>query len=104
MFLGPYNNDWTGFSQEAFDYIVFDGFKGQLTIQQLELLCEQEGSINTKGGTIRWDRPLVIIVVSNFDFTGCFDKVSEKDPFAVSPLSVRFNRAYMNKQFELEFE
>lgn len=55
MFLAPYNGDWTGFNPKTYDVIVFDGFNGQLTIQSLELLCESEGSVNTKGGTIRWE-------------------------------------------------
>jgi len=28
LFMGPYNNDWTGFNPLSFDGIVFDGFKG----------------------------------------------------------------------------
>lgn len=32
VFMGPYNGDWTGFSPETHQAIVFDGFKGQLTI------------------------------------------------------------------------
>lgn len=32
VFMGPYNNDWNGFNPDSYDAIVFDGFKGQLTI------------------------------------------------------------------------
>lgn len=27
-YMGPYNNDWTGFNPEYHDVIVFDEYKG----------------------------------------------------------------------------
>lgn len=32
VFWGPCNNDWIGYDDSAYDIVVFDGFKGELTI------------------------------------------------------------------------
>lgn len=100
--MGPYNGDWTGFSPETHQAIVFDGFKGQLTIQQLELLCENEGHLNTKGGSLRWEnKKFLVIVVSNYSIAECYHNAQSKDASLLDPLYVRFRSCSMTSDFEL---
>jgi len=32
VFFGPYNNDWFGFNSKLHEIVVFDAYRGQLTI------------------------------------------------------------------------
>lgn len=89
IFLGPFNNDWVGFNN-LFDIIVFDGFKGQLTIQELELLCDPEAKLNVKGGSFHKTKRTMVVVFSNYSIRTCFEKALEKDSAAVDPLFARF--------------
>lgn len=71
----PTNNDWVGYSGQKFLYI--DEFKGQLTIQQLNALCDGNYKVNVKGGSawIGWE--VQVIVCSNFSIKDCYSKVEE---------------------------
>lgn len=78
--MGPYNNDWTGFNPDYHDVIVFDEYKGQLTIQELNRLCDKYTRLNTKGGSIAKNREIQICVFSNFDPADCYHKVHLERP------------------------
>lgn len=64
-FTIPYNNDWIGYNNEK--YLIADEFKGQLTIQDLNRICDGGAKMNTKGGTVqlRWD--VEVIICSNME-------------------------------------
>ena len=44
----PTNNDWIGYSGQRY----FDEFKGQLSVQQLNAICDGNYKVNTKGGSV----------------------------------------------------
>lgn len=69
----PLNNDFSGVDAET-DLLYFDEFKGQVTIQVLNLLCDGYTKVNTKGGSTFVYYPKVIIC-SNWSPTDLFRNV-----------------------------
>lgn len=51
VYQGPYNNDWFGFDQTVHEVVWFDEYRGQLTIQQLNALCDINTKLNVKGSS-----------------------------------------------------
>lgn len=68
----PTNNDWFGYNGEK--YLYMDEFKGQLTIQQLNNICDGNYKVNVKGGTtwIGWE--CQVVICSNFSIRACYHK------------------------------
>ena len=83
LFQIPTNNDWSGYNGEQVLYL--DAFKGQLTIQMLERICDGGAKMNTKGGTIALNNNLIVWIGSNYRITECF-----KEDTDTSPLKARF--------------
>lgn len=83
VFKIPYNNDWTHYAGQR--YLCIDGFKGQLTIQTLELICDGNTQFNTKGGSRIIAPPKELRVYSNYCIKDCYQNTLD-----VSPLLVRF--------------
>lgn len=71
----PLNNDFKGINLET-KVIWSDEFKGQLTIQSLNRLCDGNTKLNTKGGTTKVAYPLIIIC-SNYTIRTCYSNSSE---------------------------
>lgn len=71
----PTNNDWIGYNGEKYLYI--DEFKGQLSVQMLNALCDGNYKVNVKGGStwIGWD--IQVIICSNYSIRDCYSKVEE---------------------------
>ena len=69
----PYNNDWSGYQGERILYC--DEFKGQLTVQDLNRICDGDAKLNTKGGTIQLHPLPQVCIVSNFSISQCFSHV-----------------------------
>lgn len=68
----------------------------------MELLCENEGHLNTKGGSLRWeDKKFLVIVVSNYSIADCYHNASNKDPSLLDPLYVRFRSCRMTEDYQL---
>lgn len=59
--LIPTNNDWFQCTQET-EVLYFDEYKGHLSIQQLNSLCDGCTTLNTKGSSTSILQPLVILV------------------------------------------
>lgn len=91
----PTNNDWVGYSGQKFLYI--DEFKGQLTIQQLNALCDGNYKVNVKGGSawIGWE--VQVIICSNFSIKDCYSKVEE------NLLETLYNR-FVEKELLIKFK
>ena len=86
--------DWTGYNGQR--YLYYDEYKGQLTIQELNKLCDGDCSINikySKGRICKW--PMVIIC-SNFSIRACYDKV---DASLIETLKNRFNEIEFTFKF-----
>lgn len=74
FFQIPTNNDWVGYNDQY--YLYFDEFKGQLSCQQLNRICDGGAKMNVKGGTVqlRWD--CQVIILSNFSIEECYPNCS----------------------------
>lgn len=73
FFQIPENNDWVGYSNQY--YLYFDEFKGQLTVQQLNKICDGGAKVNVKGGTVQLRYDCQVIILSNFSIAECYNKV-----------------------------
>lgn len=67
VFPVTYDTDfWDGISDDT-QLIVFDEFKAQRKITQMNLICDGHNCrLNIKGGFYSLDRPLPVLVLSNF--------------------------------------
>jgi hypothetical protein len=88
FFQIPTNNDWVGYSNQY--YLYFDEFKGQLTCQQLNRLCDGGAKMNVKGGTVQIRYDCQVIILSNYSIADCFPKV---DQVVIDSLKNRFIEA-----------
>lgn len=82
----PYNDDWNGYNKE--EYLWIDEFKGQLTIQALNRICDGGAKMNTKGGSVSLHPYPTVIVCSNYSIEECFHK---QDATILKSLHNRFN-------------
>lgn len=82
----PTNNDWIGYAGEKFLYI--DEFKGQISVQMLNAICDGNFKVNVKGGStwIGWD--IQVIICSNYSIRDCYSKVEDN---ILETLYNRFN-------------
>lgn len=82
----PTNNDWIGYAGEKYLYI--DEFKGQISVQMLNAICDGNFKVNVKGGStwIGWD--VQVIICSNYSIRDCFSKVEDN---IIETLYNRFN-------------
>lgn len=72
----PPNNDFQDVDEDT-DVLYYDEYRGQLTIQALNRLCDGGTQLNKKGGSCRISYP-VIIIVSNYTIRDCYPKVEDK--------------------------
>lgn len=91
----PTNNDWIGYAGEKYLYI--DEFKGQISIQMLNAICDGNFKVNVKGGStwIGWD--IQVIICSNYSIRDCYSKVEE------SILETLYNR-FNEKELLIKFK
>lgn len=85
-FQMPYNNDWNGYQGERVLYA--DEFKGQITAQDLNRICDGDAKVNTKGGSAQLHSCPQLIICSNFSIKDCFFKLPEN---IIKSLQNRFN-------------
>ena len=74
FFQIPTNNDWVGYNDQY--YLYLDEFKGQLSCQQLNRLCDGGAKMNVKGGTVQIRYDCQVIIISNFSIEECYPNVS----------------------------
>lgn len=74
FFQIPTNNDWVGYKDQY--YIYFDEFKGQLSCQELNRLCDGGAKMNVKGGSVQIRYDCQVIILSNFSIEECYPHVS----------------------------
>ena len=55
-----------------------DEFKGQLTVQELNQICDGGAKMNTKGGSTVLHPVCTVWICSNYSIERCYSKV-EKD-------------------------
>lgn len=71
----PLNNDWFQCNKET-EVLYSDEYKGHLSIQQLNLICDGCTTLNTKGSSTVILQPLVVIV-SNFDICTNYPSIDQ---------------------------
>lgn len=81
----PYNGDWVGYADQK--YLYADEFKGQLSIQEINRICDGGAKMNVKGATVqlRWD--VEVMICSNYEIQECYAKA---DKVVVQALYNRF--------------
>ena len=85
-FFLPYNNDFNGYIGQK--YLIADEFKGQISVQDLNRICDGNAKVNTKGGSVQICQNPYVIVASNFCIGECYLKCDEK---LIISLLNRFN-------------
>ena len=90
----PTNNDWQGYMNQKNLYI--DEYRGQLTIQDLNRICDGGAKVNTKGGTTILHPACVVYINSNFSIEGCYKKAEK---VLIESLKNRFNVEHLNTFF-----
>ena len=91
----PTNNDWIGYSGEKNLYL--DEFKGQLTIQEINRICDGSAKVNVKGGTLQLASDVVVHICSNFNIKDCYKKT---EAVLLESLYNRFNEKLCVKNNE----
>lgn len=99
LYQGPYNNDFTGFDQDYHQIIFFDEFRGQLTVQSLNDLCNQFTRLNCKFGGIQKTKKVLVIILSNYTIEEAYHNLKEKDSEVLESLKTRFRVIRFTKQF-----
>ena len=91
----PTNNDWIGYNGEK--YLYMDEFKGQLTIQQLNNICDGNYKVNVKGGSswIGWE--CQVVICSNYSIKECYNKCDDQ---ILETLYNRFNEKELLIKFK----
>lgn len=81
----PYNGDWKGYNGQKNLYA--DEYKGQLTIQEINRICDGGAKVNTKGGStqLAWD--VIVWIISNYPYS----KVYKMDKIQLESFDNRFN-------------
>ena len=82
----PLNNDWAGYNNEKNLYL--DEFKGQLTIQELNRICDGGAKVNVKGSSTQLKQDVVVYICSNYNIKECYKKSEE---IILESLYNRFN-------------
>lgn len=72
----PTNDDYAHCDEDT-DILFIDEYRGQLTVQALNRLCDGNARLNTKGGATHIGYPLVI-VVSNYQIREAYPKISDQ--------------------------
>ena len=89
----PTNNDWIGYSGEKNLYL--DEFKGQLTIQEINRICDGSAKVNVKGGTLQLASDVVVHICSNYNIKDCYKKT---EAVLLESLYNRFNEKLCAKK------
>lgn len=91
----PRNNDWKGYQGER--HLFIDEFKGEVSVQDLNRLCDGDTKVNTKGGTTFVPRNRIVHVFSNFSIRTCYHKCDET---LWNALENRFNETELTIIYE----
>lgn len=83
----PRNNDFHGITQTA-DLLFSDEYRGHLSVQELNRLCDGRCRLNTKGGSTYIAYP-VVVIVSNFTINETYFKA---DPEEIASVLNRFDQ------------
>jgi len=83
----PRNNDYSGTGVHN-DLLYCDEYRGHLSVQELNRLCDGRTKLNTKGGSTSIHCPLIVIV-SNFSINEIYFKC---DPVEIDSVHARFHQ------------
>ncbi len=84
-------NFFDAYSDKAFDFIVFDEFRGQKTIQFMNAFVQgAPKTLRIKGGQVMKRKNLPVIILSNFSPAACYRNVAESNPVVMESFVRRF--------------
>lgn len=96
FFQIPSNNDWIGYDDQY--YLYFDEFKGQLTIQELNKICDGGAKMNVKGGSVMLRYDVQVIILSNFSIEECYNRAPQ---ILIDALNNRFISEHSDEMVNL---
>lgn len=94
FFQIPRNNDWQGYIKQS--YLWMDEYKGQLTVQDLNAICDGGLKVNTKGGSSQIRTNPYVIIISNYSISECYANAIARDPNVETMLKNRFREEYLS--------
>lgn len=96
---------YDGYSDESCDMVVFDEFKGQKCIRELnqflegsQMLLEVKGAFTLKT-RVAGNKP--VIILSNFSIEDCY---KNSGPEALAPLKVRLEEVYVPENYFIKIK
>lgn len=72
----PDNDDWS-MMPKGVEVVYKDEYRGGLTVQKLNRLCDGDCMVNTKGGS-GWLDQVTFIIVSNFSIRECYMAIDQQ--------------------------
>lgn len=93
----PRNNDYNGCVHST-DLLYCDEYRGHLSVQELNRLCDGRTKLNTKGSST-WIAYPQVVIVSNFSITEVYYK---SDPEEINSVLNRFNQ-YVSPTYRPKF-
>lgn len=93
---------WDGLSTDT-QLLVFDEFKGQQSITQMNLTCDGSRTrFNVKGSTLERKKPLPVMVLSNYSIEECYNQVNKTDHEHLKTLIGRFNVLHVEREIRIK--
>jgi hypothetical protein len=95
FFQIPTNNDWIGYEDQY--YLYLDEFKGQITAETLNRICDGGAKMNVKGGSVQLRYDCQVIILSNFSIRECYYKCKD---VTLEALENRFIEEHSDEHIE----
>lgn len=76
-FQMPVNNDWVGYYDQP--YLFLDEFAGQISVSDLNRICDGGAKMNIKGSTCTIVDTPTVFIISNLSLHKCYEKAYEKE-------------------------
>ena len=95
FFQIPTNNDWIGYEDQY--YLYLDEFKGQITAETLNRICDGGAKMNVKGGSVQLRYDCQVIILSNFSIRECYHKCKD---VTLEALENRFIEEHSDEHIE----
>lgn len=72
----PDNEDWSMMPRDV-ESVYKDEYRGSLTVQKLNRICDGDCMVNTKGGS-GWLPQITVVICSNYSIRECYAGVSDQ--------------------------
>lgn len=101
----PLYEDWYDlYTDEDYDLVVCDEFKGHKSVQFLNAFCQAATFPLKRRNTCPYQKKkhLPVLIVSNYSLEQCYHKLVENHPNALEPLKRRFVEIELNEPLNIQ--